>query len=165
MMNLKTLELLEHLLDGGTVGNQGGELFTFSGFVLVHSNGSDEGSSADFSEKLLNNMEVYLDEKDIQILELKKQLIKKDKELFELKEPRRSRVGSHYKHLSIDEVREIEEIFIKNPYTSIQLICNTYNSSTSVVSRIRSGIHVKSITGFTKLFEGALNEANKSDSN
>ncbi len=161
-MNEKLLKLLEHLLVGGSVENGGKLKYSFAGFILRD---DVDGTTENVSTKKLENMEIYLDDKDKEILELKKQLIVKDRELFELKEPSHSRAGCHYKHLSVDEVGEIEQIFISTPFASVINICATYNSSTSVVGRIRNGIHVKSSSWFSKRFKEALDEANKSDSN
>ena len=56
-----------------------------------------------------------------------------------------------HNHLSKHEVKEIEDMFIKDTHIDRSLIQSTYNSSQPVISRIASGIHVKSSESYKTL--------------
>ena len=63
-------------------------------------------------------------------------------------EPKPRKAKKTYNRLSNAEVKEIETILTNHPEVAIATIVGTYNSSSSVMSKIVAGTHPKSSSGY-----------------
>ena len=130
--NLKALSLGKELVDSDN------NILHIEQVILFTANTDDVGT--EYTLEQLNELEIYvnplqekIDAMQITIDRLTADLVAKNKPTYKEVKPQ----------LSTAEIREIEMIFENNLTTNRELICNTYNSSQPVVSRIARGKHAK----------------------
>ena len=137
------LEQVKAILKGKAVKDEEGNLLFLKGFVLGGRTDSiNQGT--DFDMEDMEKLAVYTSPEEIEISRLKLIVTRMQEELDKLNEKHSAKPRSKYKHLTKAEVLEIEEIFKKKPSTSVQLIVDSYDTSSSVISRVRAHKHPKS---------------------
>ena len=147
------LKLIEHIINGGSI-EYNGEQFSPDSLLV------DDDRIISFDE--LDDCKIYLSNKDKHILELEEivnslgkqvQLLSKQKrkvaqnarEQQESIDSKSTRIKSPYrKHLTNEEIREIEKIFTHDFRTKAGIVITSYGISEPVASKIRLGKHGKS---------------------
>ena len=129
---------LKALANGKELVDSNNNILHIEQVILFTANTDDVGT--EYTLEQLNELEIYvnplqekIDAMQITIDRLTADLVAKNKPTYKEIKPQ----------LSKAEVKEIEDIFIEKPTINRELVCNTYNSSQPVVSRIVRGKHAK----------------------
>ncbi len=143
-MNDKTKQNIKHLIkDGQLLDNE--EKLLLKSFVLTNNiNEEIEYTPDELSELTIyiDPLQAIIDAHEATIERLTEQLVKANAPTLK----------TSYNRLTKEEVREIEQIFEKDPNTDRNLIISTYNTSQPIVSKISRGTHTKS----SELFKSTI---------
>jgi len=134
-------EIIKTLVKGKPVKDDNSKILYLKGFILG-SKENDIGACDDYDFEQVEELEVYISEEMREIAKLKEVIRLQEEAIEKLSKPKKQRKG--YRHLSLEEVMEIEAIFKKDPFIKESLVVNTYATSHSVVNRIKNGVHPKS---------------------
>lgn len=156
----KLIQLLENSVNDGILVDGGGNKCSFAGFTV-----KTNSSTKTLSLNQFLSLDIYLSDEEKHILSLQSQIdsleaklkvseelrldqrrcsIRDTREAHEIADNATKKPRASYKHLSRDEVEEIELMFRKDKSTSVNCIVGAYETSTSVIYRIRLGEHTKS---------------------
>ncbi len=146
--NLITLARGNELID------RDGNILHIYGVTLLGANESiDEATEYDMEH--LNELDVYINPLQVKIDTMQLTIDRLTADLVLAHAPK---VKGKYNHLNKAEVREIEMIFENKPNTNRELIANTYNSSQPVISRIATGVHVKTSSQYVSFLSRINND-------
>jgi len=113
--------------------------------VVLGKEGVAFNDCVDYDMEQLNELNEYINPLQAKLDELQTTVDRLTADLILAHAPKPK---GKYNHLSVAEVKEIEDIFIEKPTISRDLICNTYSSSQPVISRIAQGKHVKTSSSY-----------------
>ncbi len=145
-------EILSHILDGGAIVSPNSDeplIFT----TLV----SEDSDNFELGLNELSNCSVHYTKDQLTIIKLKEQLADMTDQLKTIK-TQKSKLGSdlrevngsgpkptirspYRQHLTIREVKEIEEIFKRDFSTPAKILITAYGISQPVASKLRRGSH------------------------
>lgn len=133
-------EIVKTLIKGRPVIDEQDNVLYLKGFVLGLEHQSIT-ESEEYDLKEVENLEIYIS-KEMQEIEKLNRIIKQQQELIEkLSTPQGKRKG--YKHLTKEEISEIEEIFMSEKSIDLEDIAKVYDSSLQTIKRIEKGNHTK----------------------
>jgi hypothetical protein len=153
--------ILQHILEGGKITNS-----TLDEPILLDYLGSSKDDNWEIPLDELGSYEIYYTEDQLTIQALRKELADMTDKLKEIQTqkkklganlrevngsgPKSTTTSPYRKHLTDDEIKEIEAVFKHDFKTPAKILMNTFGISQPVACKLRLGKHGKSSPEYIK---------------